>query len=152
MLPWNIPVNAYLHGVEPDDERVDVLLDDLTGWPPTFVVYGADEMFRDAIRALVEKLEAAEVPHVALEVEGMFHVFPFLLPWTKESRERVPPGRRISCGRSSRAVGGDSSSGDGESVSRLKTVSGQTVSGSRTETFSFAGNNAASPGDPAGAR
>ena len=86
VLPWNIPVNAYLHGVDPDDERVDVLLDDLAGWPPTFVVYGADEMFRDSIRTLVQKLQAAAVPHVALEVEGMFHVFPFLLPWTKESR------------------------------------------------------------------
>ncbi len=87
VLPWNIPVDAYLHGVEPDDERVDVLFDDIAGWPPTFVVYGGDEMFRDAIRTLVRKLQAAEVPHVALEVEGMFHVFPFLLPWTKESRD-----------------------------------------------------------------
>ena len=40
----------------------------------------------DPIRTLVQKLQAAAVPHVALEVEGMFHVFPFLLPWTKESR------------------------------------------------------------------
>jgi monoterpene epsilon-lactone hydrolase len=87
VLPWNIPVNAYLHGVEPDDMRVDVLVDDLGGWPPTFVVYGGDEMFRDAIRILVKNLEAAAVPHVALEVEGMFHVFPFLLPWAKESRD-----------------------------------------------------------------
>ena len=87
VLPWNIPVDAYLHGVEPDDARVDVLFDDLAGWPPTFVVYGADEMFHDAIRTLVRKLQAAEVPHVGLEVEGMFHVFPFLLPWTKESRD-----------------------------------------------------------------
>jgi monoterpene epsilon-lactone hydrolase len=87
VLPWNIPVTAYLHGVDPDDERVDVLLDDIGSWPPTFVIYGADEMFRDAIRALVKKLQAADVPHVALEVEGMFHVFSFLLPWTKESRD-----------------------------------------------------------------
>ena len=86
VLPWNIPVNPYLHGVDPDDDRVDVLVDDLGGWPPTFVVFGADEMFRDAIRALVKKLQTAGVPYVASEVEGMFHVFPFLLPWTKESR------------------------------------------------------------------
>jgi acetyl esterase/lipase len=85
VLPWNIPVNSYLHGVDPDDEMVDVLLDDFSDWPPTFVVYGADEMFRDAIRELVRKLRSAGVPHVASEVEGMFHVFPFLLPWTRES-------------------------------------------------------------------
>jgi len=87
VLPWNIPVNPYLHGVDPDDDRVDILLDDLGGWPPTFLVYGADEMFRDAIRELVRKLDASGVPHVASEVEGMFHVFPFLLPWTRESRD-----------------------------------------------------------------
>jgi acetyl esterase/lipase len=87
VLPWNIPVNPYLHGVEPDDERVDVLLDDLAGWPPTYLVYGADEMFRDAIRELAKKLNVAGVPHVVSEVEGMFHVFPFLLPWAKESRD-----------------------------------------------------------------
>jgi acetyl esterase/lipase len=86
VLPWNIPINPYLHGVDPDDDRVDILLDDLSRWPPTFVVYGADEMFRDAVRALVKKLRSAGVPHVASEVEGMFHVFPFLLPWAKESR------------------------------------------------------------------
>lgn len=86
VLPWNIPVNPYLHGVDPDDDRVDILLDDVGSWPPTFLVYGADEMFRDAIRALGAKLRATAVPHVVSEVEGMFHVFPFLLPWAEESR------------------------------------------------------------------
>ncbi len=87
VLPWNIPVNSYLHGIDPHDERVDVLLDDLSGWPPTFLVYGADEMFRDAIRQLALHLADAGVPHDAMEVEGMFHVFPFLVPWAEESQE-----------------------------------------------------------------
>ena len=55
VLPWNIPVSPYLHGVDPDDDRVDILRDNVESWPPTFVVYGADEMFRDAIRELVEE-------------------------------------------------------------------------------------------------
>ena len=87
VLPWNIPVNSYLHGIDPSDDRVDILLDDLSEWPPTFLVYGADEMFRDAIRMLAEKLHADGVRHQTLEVEGMFHVFPFLLPWARESRD-----------------------------------------------------------------
>jgi epsilon-lactone hydrolase len=87
VLPWNIPVNSYLHGIDPLDARVDVLLDDLSGWPPTFLVYGGDEMFRDAIRALSKRLNDAGVTREALEVDGMFHVFPFLLPWAKESRD-----------------------------------------------------------------
>ncbi len=87
VLPWNIPVNSYLHGVDPFDERVDVLRDDLSGWPPTFLVYGGDEMFRDAIRALSGRLHDAGVSREVLEVEGMFHVFPFLVPWARESRD-----------------------------------------------------------------
>jgi acetyl esterase/lipase len=87
ILPWNIPVNSYLHGIDPIDDRVDILLDDLSAWPPTFLVYGADEMFRDAIRVLAQKLVADGVRHQTLEFEGMFHVFPFLLPWTRESRD-----------------------------------------------------------------
>ncbi len=87
VLPWNIPVNSYLHGIDPLDARVDVLLDDLSGWPPTFLVSGGDEMFRDAIRALSQRLQDAGVPRESLEVEGMFHVFPFLLPWARESRD-----------------------------------------------------------------
>ena len=85
VLPWNIPVNSYLHGIDPLDERVDVLVDDLSGWPPTFLAYGGDEMFRDAIRALSSRLKDAGVSQESLEVEGMFHVFPFLLPWARES-------------------------------------------------------------------
>jgi monoterpene epsilon-lactone hydrolase len=48
---------------------------------------GADQIFRDANRMLARKLDADGVPNEALEVEGMFHVFPFLLPWARESRE-----------------------------------------------------------------
>ena len=106
VLPWNIPVNSYLHGIDPLDARVDVLLDDLSGWPPTFLVYGGDEMFRDAIRALSKRLHDAGVTREALEVEGMFHVFPFLLPWAKESRdvyERAGNSCGVSWGMPTRA-------------------------------------------------
>ncbi len=87
VLPWNIPVNSYLHGIDPRNGRVDVLLDDLSGWPPTFLVYGGNEMFRDAIRALSRRLGEAGVTREVLEVEGMFHDFPLLVPWARESRD-----------------------------------------------------------------
>jgi epsilon-lactone hydrolase len=87
VLPWNIPVNSYLHGIDPFDDRVDVLVDDLSGWPPTFLAYGGDEMFRDAIRTLARRLVDAEVSAVWLEAPGMFHVFPFLVPWARESQD-----------------------------------------------------------------
>ena len=44
-------------------------------------------MFRDPIRRYVERLRAAGVPTDAREFEGMFHVFPILMPWADDSRE-----------------------------------------------------------------
>ena len=85
ILPWNIPVTAYLHGVEPDDARVSVVHGDAPDLPPTFVVYGADEMFRDGIRDLVAELRAAGVEVEDHEEAGMFHVFPILMPWAGAS-------------------------------------------------------------------
>ncbi|WP_346773867.1 alpha/beta hydrolase fold domain-containing protein [Rhodococcus sp. X156] len=87
VLPWNVPTNPYLHGHSAEDPAVDLLVQDLSLWPPTFVSYGGDEVFRDPIRDFVERLRAAGVPYQAHEVEHMFHVFPFLLPWAYESRE-----------------------------------------------------------------
>jgi acetyl esterase/lipase len=86
VLPWNVPTNAYLHGLGADDPAVSLLRQDLSWWPPTFVAYGRDEIFRDAIRQFVDRLTVAGNHCEAHEAEGMFHVFPFLLPWARESR------------------------------------------------------------------
>jgi epsilon-lactone hydrolase len=86
VLPWNVPTNPYLHGHSPEDPAVSLLHQDLSLWPPTFLSFGGDEIFRDAIRSFVDRLDEAEVPHEAHEVAEMFHVFPFLLPWAQESR------------------------------------------------------------------
>jgi acetyl esterase/lipase len=87
ILPWNVPSNPYLHGVDPEDAGVSILGQDLSQWPPTFVAYGRDEIFRDAIRSFVDKLTEAGNLCEAYEAAGMFHVFPFLLPWARESRQ-----------------------------------------------------------------
>ena len=60
---------------------------DLSGFPPTCVTWGGDEMFRDPIRRYVDRLRAAGVPTDAREFEGMFHVFEILMPWADDSRE-----------------------------------------------------------------
>lgn len=85
ILPWNIPVRPYLHGIAPDDQRVSVADADLSGFPPTFVAFGGDEMFRDPIRRFVARLERAGVEVTAIEEPGMFHVFPILMPWADAS-------------------------------------------------------------------
>jgi acetyl esterase/lipase len=86
ILPWNVPTSVYLHGRNPGDPSVSAVDQDVSGWPPTFVSFGGDEMFRDAIRRFVGNLEAAGVYTVALEEPGMFHVFPILMPWAEGSR------------------------------------------------------------------
>jgi acetyl esterase/lipase len=84
VLPWNIPTSSYLHGLDPRD--VSVSGRDVTDWPPAFVAYGGDEIFRDPIRHLVERLREAGVDTDAHEQPGMFHVFPVLVPWAASSR------------------------------------------------------------------
>jgi monoterpene epsilon-lactone hydrolase len=87
VLPWNVPTNAYLHGNNPEDAAISVLAQDLSSWPPTFVAWGTDEIFRDAIRTFVDRLGESGVQCYSFEAEGMFHVFPFLLPWAHESKQ-----------------------------------------------------------------
>jgi monoterpene epsilon-lactone hydrolase len=87
VLPWNMPSNPYLHGLDPQDPAVSLLHQDLSRWPPTFLTYGADEIMRDALRAFSNRLADAGVRCETHEVANMFHAFPFLLPWTHESQE-----------------------------------------------------------------
>jgi len=86
ILPWNIPTSAYLHGVSPAAEAVSAVSQDPSGWPPTFISFGSDEMFRDPIREFVDHLENVGVDTLAIEEPGMFHVFPILMPWAEGSR------------------------------------------------------------------
>jgi epsilon-lactone hydrolase len=86
ILPWNIPTAPYLHGESATAGEVSAILADVSDWPPTLVAWGDEEMFRDAIRELVEHLEKAQVPTIALEEPGMFHVFPILMPWARASQ------------------------------------------------------------------
>jgi monoterpene epsilon-lactone hydrolase len=86
ILPWNIPTASYLHGLDPNSGQVSALDQDVSTWPPTFISFGGDEMFRDSIRRFVAKLDDAGVDVVAMEEPGMFHVFPILMPWAEGSR------------------------------------------------------------------
>ncbi len=87
ILPWNIPTASYLHGADASDASITVVNADLADFPPTFVTWGGNEMFRDPIRRFVDRLEIAGVPHEGHEAEGMFHVFPILMPWADASRK-----------------------------------------------------------------
>jgi monoterpene epsilon-lactone hydrolase len=86
ILPWNIPVTSYLHGVQPSDAHVSAVYADAAWFPPTFVTLGGDEMFRDGIREFAERLARSGVDVEMLEEPGMFHVFPILMPWSGPAR------------------------------------------------------------------
>lgn len=85
ILPWNVPVRPYLRALDPHDARVSAADADVRGFPPIFVAFGGDEMFRDAIRRFVRRLAEADVPTIAIEEPHMFHVFPILMPWAEAS-------------------------------------------------------------------
>jgi monoterpene epsilon-lactone hydrolase len=86
ILPWNIPTASYLHGFDASSEYVSPVNGDLRCYPPTFVAWGEDEMFRDPIRRFVERLAESDIDHECLEAPGMYHVFPILMPWADTSR------------------------------------------------------------------
>ncbi len=86
ILPWNIPTAAYLHGRDASAAPVSALDQDVSGWPPTLVIFGGDEMFRDPIRDFVDHLDRSGIDVSAHEEPGMFHVFPILMPWADASR------------------------------------------------------------------
>lgn len=105
ILPWNIPVRPYLRGLDPHDVRVSTADADLSAFPPTFVAFGSDEMFRDPIRHFIDRLNRAGVQLTAIEEPDMFHVFPILMPWADASgrvyramgtfvRQRIQAGAR----------------------------------------------------------
>jgi acetyl esterase/lipase len=117
VLPWNIPTTSYLHGVDPRD--VAVSGSDVSHWPPTFIAYGGDEMFRDANRALVGRLRAAGVETHAHEQPGMFHVYPLLAPWAASSRATcVHAGTFVARLDGDTAAGGSGGAGDQAAASR----------------------------------
>lgn len=86
ILPWNIPTTSYLQGADPGAGCVSAINQNVDRWPSTFVAFGHDEMFRDAIRLLVDRLDEAGVSTVAIEDPGMFHVFPIFMPWAAASQ------------------------------------------------------------------
>ncbi|GAA3948768.1 alpha/beta hydrolase [Gordonia caeni] len=88
VLPWNIPVTSYLRGIQPNDGRVSVVYSkpDPEWFPPTFVCWGDEEMFRDGIREFAARLDEGGVRLRAMEEPGMFHVFPILMPWAESSK------------------------------------------------------------------
>lgn len=85
IVPWKVPAPAHARR-DPGAAYFDQAQADLSGFPPTFVSWGGDETFRDAIRLFVKRLRATGVVHRAYESDDLFHVFPVVMPFADESR------------------------------------------------------------------
>lgn len=86
VLPADIPVRPYLGDDDPTDPRVSVVYADLKRFPPTFVAYGSDEMFRDQIERFIGRLRADRVEVTDLCAPHVFHVYEILMPWAPVSK------------------------------------------------------------------
>jgi acetyl esterase/lipase len=99
ILPWNIPTAAYLHGADAADAAISAVDQDVRHWPPVYMTWGSDEMFRDSIHELAEHLADADVLNTCSEADGMFHVYPILMPWAEASREVFTGVAAFICAR-----------------------------------------------------
>jgi acetyl esterase/lipase len=89
VLPDQIPVMQYLAGADPHDPRVSVVYADVRRFPPTFISYGDQEMFRDEIVEFITRLRGAHVDVDAFEAPNMFHVYEILMPWATTSKATI---------------------------------------------------------------
>jgi acetyl esterase/lipase len=89
VLPDQIPVLQYLAGADPHDPRVSVVYADVHRFPPTFVAYGDEEMFRDEIVEFVDRLRDADVEVDVFEAPFLFHVYEILMPWATASKATI---------------------------------------------------------------
>ncbi|MBM3674139.1 MAG: alpha/beta hydrolase [Actinobacteria bacterium] len=86
VLPPRIPIRGYLGDDSPTDPMVSAVYADVGRYPPTFVAYGTDEMFRDEIEELVAHLRDRGVPVESLAAPHTYHVYEILMPWATVSR------------------------------------------------------------------
>jgi acetyl esterase/lipase len=86
VLPADIPVRPYLGDDDPTDPRVSTVYADLWRYPPTFVAYGSDEMFRDQIERFAARLRDDGVDITDLCAPHVFHVYEILMPWASVSK------------------------------------------------------------------
>jgi len=70
LLGW---IRAFMGEADPSHPLVAPIHADLSGLPPTFVLWGGAEILRDQIRAFVERARAAGIDVTGHEWEEMFH-------------------------------------------------------------------------------
>jgi epsilon-lactone hydrolase len=96
VLPDQIPVIQYLGGADPHDPRVSVVYANVHRFPPTFIAFGGQEMFRDEIVEFVVRLRNAGVTVDDFEAPYLFHVYEILMPWATASKATIEAAARFA--------------------------------------------------------
>ena len=86
VLPADIPVRPYLADHDATDPRVSAVYADLSRFPPTYIAYGSNEMFRDQIELFVARLRDDGITVTDLCAPHVFHVYEILMPWAPVSK------------------------------------------------------------------
>jgi monoterpene epsilon-lactone hydrolase len=72
-----------------DSPLVSPIFGDYAGLPPLYLMVGGDEVLKDDSVRVAERAKAAGVKVTLWVAPGMQHVWPFALPWLRESREAM---------------------------------------------------------------
>lgn len=79
----------YAAGQDLVDPEISPLFGDLSGLPPLFVTVDRSETLLDDAVRLVDRARAAGVDATLHQAEGLFHVWPILVPVLREARQTV---------------------------------------------------------------
>ena len=81
--------DIYMGDADRNNPYASPCLGDYTGLPPLMITAATDECLYSDAEAIRARAEAAGVPVTWVAREGLFHVWPILLPWLPEAREDV---------------------------------------------------------------
>lgn len=79
----------YARDHDPALPEISPLLGELSAFPPLFVTVDRSEVLLDDARRLAERARAAGVSVELREEDGLFHVWPVMVPYLKEARATV---------------------------------------------------------------
>lgn len=81
--------DIYMSPTDRDNPYASPSLGDYTGLPPLLITVSTEECLYSDAEAVRAKAEAVGVPVTWIARDGLFHVWPIILPWLPEAREDV---------------------------------------------------------------
>ena len=77
----------YMQEEQRDEPYASPALGDYTGLPPLLITVSTEEVLYSDAEVVRERAEAAGVPVTWIARDGLFHVWPIMVPWLPEARQ-----------------------------------------------------------------